>query len=140
ARGPGRLDSAPGVPRTDAPHAAGHVGPAPPAAGRGRCPVGSARPWSGVPMARRRRTMMDVVLEFEDGRRIPQRLALPLSIGRDEDSGLRIRAWRVARRHASIMMREGEVWIEDLGSLAGTEVNGRRIALEGPPDGNADIV
>ena len=84
--------------------------------------------------------MMDVVLEFEDGRRIPQSLALPLSIGRDEDSGLRIRAWRVARRHACIMMREGEVWIEDFGSLAGTEVNGRRVALYGPLDVNDEIV
>uniref|UniRef100_UPI00333E7E85 ATPase, T2SS/T4P/T4SS family n=1 Tax=Castellaniella defragrans TaxID=75697 RepID=UPI00333E7E85 len=84
--------------------------------------------------------MMEFALEFEDGRRLSQSFDLPLSIGRDEDSGLRIRAWRVARRHACIMVREGEVWIEDFGSLAGTEVNGRRVALYGPLGVNDEIV
>lgn len=84
--------------------------------------------------------MMDVALEFEDGRRMRQSLDLPLTIGRDEACGLRIRAWRVARRHACIMLREGEVWVEDFGSLAGTEVNGRRVALYGPLGVNDELV
>ncbi len=84
--------------------------------------------------------MMEFALEFEDGRRILRSFELPLSIGRDEASGLRLRGWRVARHHACIMAREGEVWIEDFGSLAGTEVNGRRVALYGPLHANDEIV
>ncbi|MER1968084.1 ATPase, T2SS/T4P/T4SS family [Castellaniella sp. GW247-6E4] len=84
--------------------------------------------------------MMETALEFEDGRRILQSFQLPLSIGRDEASGLRLRGWRVARHHARLMAREGEVWVEDFGALAGTEVNGRRVALYGPLRVNDEVV
>jgi pilus assembly protein CpaF len=76
--------------------------------------------------------MMEMVLRFEGGRTVARRFELPLHIGRSADCGLPIRAWRVARRHASIELRDGGVWLEDYGSLGGTEVNGRRVALYGP--------
>lgn len=84
--------------------------------------------------------MIELALEFEDGQRMLKQVTLPVRIGRDEGSGLRIRAWRVARRHACLILRDGEVWVEDFGSLAGTEVNGRRIALYGPIREQDEIV
>lgn len=76
--------------------------------------------------------MMELALQFEGGRKVSRRFELPLHIGRSAHCGLPIRAWRVARRHASIELRDGGVWLEDYGSLGGTEVNGRRVALYGP--------
>lgn len=76
--------------------------------------------------------MMELALQFEGGRKVSRRFDLPLHIGRSAHCGLPIRAWRVARRHASIELRDGGVWLEDYGSLGGTEVNGRRVALYGP--------
>ncbi len=54
-------------------------------------------------------------------------VGLPASIGRGDDCDLRLRHWRVARRHAVLDEVEGHVAIEDLGSLLGTTVNGRRV-------------
>lgn len=76
--------------------------------------------------------MMELALQFEGGSKVSRRFELPLHIGRSTHCGLPIRAWRVARRHASIELRDGGVWLEDYGSLGGTEVNGRRVALYGP--------
>lgn len=76
--------------------------------------------------------MMELALQFEGGSKVSRRFELPLHIGRSAHCGLPIRAWRVARRHASIELRDGGVWLEDYGSLGGTEVNGRRVALYGP--------
>lgn len=75
---------------------------------------------------------MELALQFEGGHKTSRRFDLPLHIGRSAQCGLPIRAWRVARRHASIVLRDGGVWLEDYGSLGGTEVNGRRVALYGP--------
>lgn len=76
--------------------------------------------------------MMELTLQFEGGHKVSRRFELPLHIGRSAHCGLPIRAWRVARRHARIELRDGGVWLEDHGSLGGTEVNGRRVALYGP--------
>nr|WP_158386261.1 ATPase, T2SS/T4P/T4SS family [Castellaniella defragrans] len=87
--------------------------------------------------------MMDGIeldLCFEDGRRRRERHALPLSIGRDAASGLVLRAWRVGRRHARLLRRQDEIWIEDLGSLFGTVVNGERVAAYGPLLAHDEVV
>lgn len=76
--------------------------------------------------------MIELGLKFEDGREDVRRFPLPLDVGRSADCGLYIRAWRVARRHAGFEIRDAGVWLEDYGSLGGTEVNGRRVALYGP--------
>lgn len=71
--------------------------------------------------------MLTLSLHYEDGHTTVDRFDLPLAIGRDADCGLRIKAWRVARQHARIEMRAGKLFLEDLGSLAGTALNGRRV-------------
>ena len=58
--------------------------------------------------------------------RISSRTA-PVVIGRQPDSDFVIDERTVSRRHAAIH-REGYAWVvEDLGSMNGTRVNGRRV-------------
>ncbi len=83
---------------------------------------------------------IELDLRFEDGRRLRERHALPLLIGRDAACGLALRAWRVGRRHARLLLRQDEIWIEDLGSLFGTTVNGERIASYGPLAAHDEVV
>ncbi|MFA7436735.1 ATPase, T2SS/T4P/T4SS family [Castellaniella sp.] len=71
-------------------------------------------------------------LSFEDGRQLQAQHALPLLIGRESGCALVLRGWRVARHHARLVDRQGEIWVEDLGSLGGTFVNGTRVATHGP--------
>jgi phosphoserine phosphatase RsbU/P len=52
---------------------------------------------------------------------------LPFRIGRQADNQLVMRDNRASRVHASIVLAQGEYWIEDLNSLHGTYVNGERI-------------
>lgn len=84
--------------------------------------------------------LIELDLRFEDGRCLRERHALPLLIGRDAACGLALRAWRVGRRHARLLRRQDEVWIEDLGSLFGTTVNGERIASYGPLATHDEVV
>ncbi|CAM5181072.1 hypothetical protein CDEF62S_05911 [Castellaniella defragrans] len=83
---------------------------------------------------------MELLLRFEDGRCEKQRHALPLLIGRDAGCGLVLRAWRVARQHARLVARQGEIWVDDLGALTGTTVNGRRVASYGPLHPHDELV
>ncbi len=83
---------------------------------------------------------VELELCFEDGHRLRERYAVPLLIGRDAACGLVLRAWRVGRRHARLSLRQEEVWIEDLGSLCGTTINGERIAAYGPLLADDEVV
>jgi len=83
---------------------------------------------------------IELDLRFEDGRHLRERHVLPLMIGRDAACGLVLRAWRVGRRHARLLLRQDEVWIEDLGSLFGTTVNGERVASYGPLEAHDEVV
>lgn len=76
--------------------------------------------------------MLELELAYEDGRREYRAFVLPLIIGREQGCGLTLKSWRVARRHARIVARAGVLFLEDLGSLAGTFVNGRRVTHHGP--------
>lgn len=76
--------------------------------------------------------MLELELHFENGTVSQLQVVLPCDIGRDAQSGLRISAWRVARRHARIEHGEDGAYIEDFGSLSGTWINGRRITRHGP--------
>ncbi|MFT0531879.1 ATPase, T2SS/T4P/T4SS family [Castellaniella hirudinis] len=71
-------------------------------------------------------------LHYEDGQRQQRRHRLPLQIGREADCGLVLKAWRVARHHARLLLRDGDLWLEDGGSLFGSQVNGQRVASYGP--------
>ena len=75
--------------------------------------------------------MIELELLYEDGHCEQSVYPLPLLVGRDAECGLRVKSWRVARRHARIHERAGMTMLEDLGSLAGTFLNGRRVLQEG---------
>ncbi|WP_397473071.1 ATPase, T2SS/T4P/T4SS family [Pusillimonas sp.] len=76
--------------------------------------------------------MVELELEFEDGTTEQRNVSLPVDIGRSIRCGLHIAAWRVGKRHARIEQGSDGPFIDDLGALSGTLVNGRRITHYGP--------
>ncbi len=76
--------------------------------------------------------MIVMDMHFEDGTVRREQYALPAIAGRNRECEIFLRSWRVARRHARFVRRVSGVFIEDLGSLAGTYVNGMRISEYGP--------
>jgi len=50
-------------------------------------------------------------------------------VGRAVTSAVMLMHTSVSRRHARIVIRSGEIWVEDLGSKNGTYVNGNRIRI-----------
>ncbi|WP_082853148.1 ATPase, T2SS/T4P/T4SS family [Bordetella ansorpii] len=76
--------------------------------------------------------MLELELTFEDG---AQRLhvgAPPLTLGRGAQCDVRIPNWRVGKQHARLALRGDSIVLEDLGTLAGTLVNGLRVATHAP--------
>lgn len=61
-----------------------------------------------------------------------------LTVGRDPESDIFLNDVTVSRRHAVLRMREGDVSIEDAGSLNGTYVNG--LCVDEAPLADGDIV
>ena len=57
-------------------------------------------------------------------------LKLPTTIGRGKEADLTIPHALVSRAHSKLFERDGELWVEDLGSLNGTFVNNTRIESE----------
>lgn len=84
--------------------------------------------------------MLALNLNFEDGSHRVFEAPLPVSIGRGADCDLRLKAWRVGRYHANIERRVAGVFIDDLGTLGGTFVNGRRITQYGPLTSSDEII
>jgi adenylate cyclase len=67
-------------------------------------------------------------LESQDGKRTP--VTRTCSIGRSRNNQLVLPDMRVSRRHALIQMQmPGEYWVVDFGTVNGTRVDGRRIAV-----------
>jgi DNA-binding winged helix-turn-helix (wHTH) protein len=87
-------------------------GPPPPS------PRVSSRPVTNV-----RLTTDDRTITLQDGRHI---------IGRDPDAAAWIDSAVVSRHHAQLVVRDGRVTIEDLGSRNGTFVNGARLTGASP--------
>jgi len=75
-------------------------------------------------------------IHFEDGQVASEQHGLPLLVGRGTDCGLRLKHWRVAKNHFLLRRGVDGVYIEDLGSIMGTRVNGRRITRYGPLSGS----
>lgn len=76
--------------------------------------------------------MIRLEIRYEDGQTQYEDYLLPLTIGRHKDNGLAIRSWRVAKSHAQLIAKEQGVFLEDLGALSGTLLNGKRIFTYGP--------
>ncbi len=76
--------------------------------------------------------MLTVEVINDDG--VMQRLtaSAPVMIGKDEQCGIRLAHWRIGKRHACVSQLGDFLQIEDLGSLAGTRVNGIRCAQHFP--------
>lgn len=72
---------------------------------------------------------MKLVIEDEAGTRtVVPFTAGELTVGRTaEGGGLRLQDRDVSRRHARFLHLNGVIFVEDLGSLTGTRVNGDRI-------------
>jgi len=69
-----------------------------------------------------------------------QRFALPCVIGRSSDADLALADERVSRRHAMLRLRDGLVWLEDLGSRNGTYVDGASVSDPVPVDARVQIL
>ncbi|MGY6273664.1 ATPase, T2SS/T4P/T4SS family [Achromobacter denitrificans] len=76
--------------------------------------------------------MLDIEMTFEDAVVRRMEAAAPLLIGRSAHCGLRIVNWRVGRQHARLLREDAGIVLEDLGTLAGTMVNGARIVRHAP--------
>ena len=61
---------------------------------------------------------------------------IPITIGRAEDSTLVITDDFASARHARIVPRDGQWFVEDLGSTNGTMVNGQRVSAVAPNPGD----
>jgi pSer/pThr/pTyr-binding forkhead associated (FHA) protein len=72
---------------------------------------------------------MKLVIEDEAGTRSVVPFAGDaIVVGRGSDVTFRLADRNVSRRHARFVRQNGTVFVEDLGSLTGTRVNGERIA------------
>jgi pSer/pThr/pTyr-binding forkhead associated (FHA) protein len=72
---------------------------------------------------------MNLVIEDEAGTRsVVPFAADAIVVGRGEDVTFRLAERNVSRRHARFVLQGGSVFVEDLGSLTGTRVNGEKIA------------
>lgn len=76
--------------------------------------------------------ILRLVVQFEDGREECFSAPLPVLVGRGAHCELQISSWRIAREHARFSARAEGCMLEDLGGMAGTFVNGRRIGVHGP--------
>lgn len=61
-----------------------------------------------------------------DGVTQSRRIEGSVLIGRDETCNIVLTSPTVSRRHCRVAERLGEVWLEDLGSTHGTQVNGKQ--------------
>lgn len=85
-------------------------------------------------------SMLDIFITFENGAERVLQAPVPLTIGRAIQCGLRISSWRVSKYHARLSEAGTVLALEDLGSLMGTVVNGRRIVTHRPVQPDDDII
>jgi len=76
--------------------------------------------------------MMDLLIIYEDGRRERMQQKVPFTLGRGIECEARVAHWRVARRHLRVTKGHDCYQVEDLGSLYGTRVNGKKFSLHAP--------
>jgi len=84
--------------------------------------------------------MLDIEMTFEDAGVRRLAAAAPVLIGRSAQCDLRIANWRVGRQHARLSREDADIVLEDLGTLAGTMVNGVRVVRHAPVLPDDDIL
>jgi pSer/pThr/pTyr-binding forkhead associated (FHA) protein len=71
---------------------------------------------------------MKLIIEDDEGRRTVIPLFRDeLTIGRADENVVRLSDKDVSRKHARLVRRRGQMYVEDLSSLTGVRVNGQRI-------------
>ena len=75
-----------------------------------------------------------LTIEICDEDNVPKTVQVdaPALVGKSDDCTVKLRNWRVARVHARLVLHADGVFVEDLGSFGGTQVNGRRVVQHGP--------
>lgn len=53
-------------------------------------------------------------------------------LGKADSCDLRLKGWNVSKKHATFLINEGSIFIEDSGSIFGTWIDGERISRLGP--------
>lgn len=76
--------------------------------------------------------MMNLLIVYEDGRKERMQHSVPFTLGRGIECEARVSHWRVARRHLRVTKSLDGYQVEDLGSLYGTRVNGRKFSIHAP--------
>lgn len=79
-------------------------------------------------------------LQYEDGRNEQAWFELPVTIGKQAENSLELKSWRVAKYHAKIFNKDGNLYLHDLGSLGGSVLNTQRIHHVHPLEINDQIV
>ena len=60
-------------------------------------------------------------------------------VGKAEGSDLRLKGWSVSKLHATFLINEGSIFLEDSGSIFGTWIEGERINRLGPLNAGTEI-
>jgi len=76
--------------------------------------------------------MIELLIIYEDGRKERFKQAVPFTLGRGVDCEVRLAHWRIARRHLKVTKGVDGYQVDDLGSIYGTRVNGRRLIRHAP--------
>lgn len=84
--------------------------------------------------------MMDLLIVYEDGRRERMQQTIPFTLGRSTECEARVSHWRVAKRHLRVTRGGHGLQVEDLGSLYGSRVNGRRFSIHSPVSESDEFV
>jgi pilus assembly protein CpaF len=84
--------------------------------------------------------MLELIVTQDDGSQVVYCLPSPILIGRGKDCDVPLRSWRVARHHARLYSHDHGVAIDDLGSLAGTLLNGQRVVHDGSLSAEDEIL
>lgn len=62
------------------------------------------------------------------------------TVGKAPDNLIVLRGWSVGKKHATIYKRSSQIYIEDHGSMSGTEVNGKAVTGEYGPLTDSDMI
>jgi pilus assembly protein CpaF len=76
--------------------------------------------------------MWTVHLQEANGKPAPRFTAGKVKIGRDADCDLKLSGWRIGSKHAELFVSNDQAFLRDLGSSAGTLVNGKPVTTHGP--------